>query len=129
MKKTKLDHMPKVLGFLTVIMLLLFSCSKDEVVEPVTNPLKGYSSGTNNGYFWSLWTSDGMTGSVNYSNGSGGNYSVSWNCNGNFTCGKGWSSGSKTRIVGYNCGSYSQPWRRCRRSCGAASPSSSTPPS
>ncbi|MGE5845618.1 MAG: glycoside hydrolase family 11 protein [Ignavibacteria bacterium] len=69
---------------------------------------EAYQSGTHDGYFWSLWTSDGLTGSVNYSNGSGGNYSVSWNCNGNFTCGKGWSTGSLTRIVGYNCGAYSQ---------------------
>jgi hypothetical protein len=69
---------------------------------------EGYQSGTHDGYFWSLWTSDGMTGSVNYSNGAGGNYSVSWNCNGNFTCGKGWSTGDRNRIVGYNCGSYSQ---------------------
>jgi hypothetical protein len=27
--------------------------------------------------------------------------------NGNFTCGKGWSSGTRTRVVGYNCGSFS----------------------
>jgi endo-1,4-beta-xylanase len=74
----------------------------------VSPKMRGYQSGTHDGYFWSLWTSDGLSGSVNYSNGSGGNYSVSWNCNGNFTCGKGWSSGSKTRVVGYNCGSYSQ---------------------
>jgi len=72
------------------------------------NAMSTYESGTNNGYFWSLWKSDGMTGYVTYTNGDGGNYSVSWDCNGNFTCGKGWSSGSSTRIVGYNCGSYSQ---------------------
>jgi len=69
---------------------------------------EAYQSGTHDGFFWSLWTSDGLTGSVNYSNGSGGNYSVSWNCNGNFTTGKGWSTGSTSRIVGYNCGAYSQ---------------------
>lgn len=92
------------------VVFLLTACNKDEDTmdfqPPKKSHLKGYQSGTHDGYFWSLWTSDGLTGSVNYSNGSGGNYSVSWNCNGNFTCGKGWSSGSKTRVIGYNCGAY-----------------------
>ena len=87
---------------------LMSSCEKEDLEESIPAvKLKGYQSGTHDGYFWSLWTSDGLSGSVNYSNGSGGNYSVSWNCNGNFTCGKGWSSGSRTRVVGYNCGAYS----------------------
>lgn len=96
------------LSFFAVILLLLFtSCEKENLDADVPAvQLKGYQSGTDDGYFWSLWTSDGMTGSVNYSNGDGGNYSVSWNCNGNFTCGKGWSTGDRNRIVGYNCGSY-----------------------
>lgn len=103
-----------------VLLSTLIGCSGDQptapahqeeagiVKVPTSMKSKAYQSGTHDGYFWSLWTSDGMTGSVNYSNGAGGNYSVSWNCNGNFTCGKGWSSGSLTRIVGYNCGAYSQ---------------------
>ena len=62
-----------------------------------------YESGTHDGYFWSLWTDD-QSGWVDYNNGSGGNYSVAWDYDGNFTCGKGWSSGSSTRIIGYNCG-------------------------
>jgi len=103
---------------LVTVMVLSIGCQNQPTApqeiakdtEQVTaNPkIRGYQSGSNGGYFWSLWTSDGLSGSVNYSNGSDGNYSVSWNCNGNFTCGKGWSSGSTNRIVGYNCGSYSQ---------------------
>jgi endo-1,4-beta-xylanase len=82
--------MKKVLSFSAVILLLFIGCSKEEIKTDVqTNRLKSYQSGTNNGYFWSLWKSDGMTGYVTYTNGSGGNYSVSWNMNGNFTCGKG----------------------------------------
>jgi len=103
--------MKKILSFAAFILLVgvLFSgCSKDDMEEIVPDvQLKTYESGTDDGFFWSLWKSDGLSGSVNYSNGSGGNYSVSWNMNGNFTCGKGWSSGSRTRIVGYNCGSFS----------------------
>jgi endo-1,4-beta-xylanase len=69
--------------------------------------LKSYQSGSDNGYFWQLWTDNG-SGYVDYQNGSGGNYSVSWDYSGNFTCGKGWSSGSKNRVIGYNCGVYNQ---------------------
>lgn len=103
--------MKKILSFTAFILLIgmLFpGCSKEEMDEVAPEiQLKTYQSGTHDGYFWSLWKSDGLTGSVNYTNGSGGNYSVSWNMNGNFTCGKGWSSGSRTRVVGYNCGSFS----------------------
>jgi endo-1,4-beta-xylanase len=66
----------------------------------------GYESGTDDGYFWQLWTDD-ASGTVDYNNGSDGNYSVSWDYTGNFTCGKGWSSGSTSRVIGYNCGYYS----------------------
>ncbi|MFD2284732.1 1,4-beta-xylanase [Pedobacter petrophilus] len=67
-----------------------------------------YQSGTNNGFFWSLWKSDGATGTVNYANGAAGNYSVNWNgFNGNFTCGKGYSAGSATYKIGYNLSAYS----------------------
>jgi len=105
--------MKKLLSFSAVVLLLFSGCSKDievipdaKVADTQQSHLKSYQSGTNNGYFWSLWKSDGMTGYVTFTNGSGGNYSVSWNMNGNFTCGKGWSSGSKTRKIGYNCGAF-----------------------
>jgi hypothetical protein len=105
--------MKKFLSISAVIMLFFVSCSKDEFTTDVNEAeateslLKSYQSGTNNGYFWSLWKSDDLSGSVTYKNGSGGNYSVSWNMSkGNFTCGKGWSTGSKTRKIGYNCGVY-----------------------
>lgn len=102
--------MKKLLGFSAFLLLVFFgSCSKelpdlDEFSYDASEAqLKGYNSGTNNGFFWFLWTDD-KSGSVDYQNGSGGNYSVSWNYSGNFTCGKGWSSGSPTRQIGYNIG-------------------------
>lgn len=100
--------MSKLLTFSVLLtVLLLAGCSKDDLdMDLQANELKTYQSGTNNGFFWSLWKSDGMTGYVTYTNGSGGNYSVAWNMNGNFTCGKGWSTGSKTRRIGYNCGAF-----------------------
>ncbi len=96
--------MKKMLMLSAVLLLILSSCSKDETIDVLPGyQLKSYQSGTNNGYFWFLWKDD-KPGTVTYTNGSAGNYSVSWNYTGNFTCGKGWSSGSTSRKVGYNIG-------------------------
>lgn len=54
--------------------------------------------------YWQNWTDGG--GQVSATNGSGGNYSVWWKNCGNFVVGKGWNSGSKWRVVNYNCGSW-----------------------
>jgi len=110
-------HLTLIVGGVVLIAILVFSigCQNQPTApqeaakdtEQVTaNPkIRGYQSGTNGGYFWSLWTDD-AGGYVDYQNGSDGNYSVSWDYNGNFTCGKGWSSGSTNRNVGYNCGAH-----------------------
>jgi endo-1,4-beta-xylanase len=96
--------MKKLLGFSAVIMLVLSGCSEPDAVAPQIQ-LKGYEQGTHNGWFWSKWTDD-RSGYVNLTLGSGGNYAVAWNYQGNFTTGKGWSTGSRTRRIGYNCGAY-----------------------
>jgi len=49
-------------------------------------------TGTNNGYYYSFWTNGG--GTVDYTNGAAGEYSVTWENCGDFTSGKGWSTGS-----------------------------------
>lgn len=52
------------------------------------------------GYFLSFWRD---SGSVEMELGTRGNYGLSWNVSkGNFVAGKGWRTGSSTRIVGYN---------------------------
>lgn len=50
------------------------------------------STGTSGGYYYSFWTDNAST--VTYTNGDAGKYSVTWNGDGNFVGGKGWSTGS-----------------------------------
>ena len=62
-------------------------------------------TGTNNGYFYTYWKD---SGSATMNLGAGGNYSVNWNLgSGNFVGGKGWSTGSSSRRIGYNAGIWS----------------------
>lgn len=63
-------------------------------------------TGTHGGYYYTYWK-DGGTASMNL--GSGGNYSVNWNLGNqyNFVGGKGWSTGSSSRRIGYNAGVWS----------------------
>ncbi len=61
-------------------------------------------TGTHSGYYYSYWKD---TGSASMTLGNGGNYAVSWNLgSGNFVGGKGWSTGSSSRRVGYNAGAW-----------------------
>ncbi|EQC26298.1 endo-1,4-beta-xylanase [Saprolegnia diclina VS20] len=64
------------------------------------------SSGTNNGFYYSMW-SDGVS-DVTYTNQAGGAYSVKWssasNGGGNFVAGKGWAVGAH-RTISYT-GTY-----------------------
>ncbi len=78
--------------------LLLLSLAQPLNAQTICNP----QTGTNNGFFCSFWKD---TGSACMTLGSAGNYSTSWNLgSGNMVCGKGWATGSSSRIVGYNAG-------------------------
>jgi endo-1,4-beta-xylanase len=62
-------------------------------------------TGSHNGYFFTYWKD---TGSATMTLRGSGRYSVNWNLgSGNFVGGKGWSSGSPSRRVGYNAGVWS----------------------
>jgi len=85
-----------------LLLALLMCCM---LAFPAVNALSATTittnqTGTHDGYFYSFWNQGGG-GSVTMTLGSGGNYSVTWsNCT-NFTCGKGWSTGS-SRSVSYS---------------------------
>ena len=72
---------------------------KDAVVPEIQ--LKAYSSGSNGGYFWSLYR-EGGSASISFPNG-GGNFQISYSGVNDVVGGKGWSTGS-SRTIGYNIG-------------------------
>ncbi|MDQ2075762.1 glycoside hydrolase family 11 protein [Marinimicrobium sp. ABcell2] len=62
-------------------------------------------TGTHGGYYFTHWTDGGGTACMTL--GDGGNYSYTWSNTGNFVGGKGWSTGTSNRVIGYNAGDYS----------------------
>lgn len=57
-------------------------------------------TGTDGGYFWSHWLD---TGSATMTMNGTGNYALTWNVlNGNYVGGKGWSTGTSSRVISYN---------------------------
>jgi endo-1,4-beta-xylanase len=105
--------MKKLLPFSAVILLLFAGCTKQDFNEDSQgNYQSGYtqedsplkSTGSNNGYFWSLYQEGG---SASISFGSGGNFAISYSNVNDVVGGKGWNPGSSSRNIGYNIGSLS----------------------
>ena len=81
--------------------LLLFGVAQQAHAQTINSN----QTGTHSGYFYTYWKD---SGSASMTLGSGGNYSVNWNLgSGNFVGGKGWSTGSSSRRIGYNAGVWS----------------------
>jgi endo-1,4-beta-xylanase len=95
----------KLLGMMAVAMLVFAGCSKeDDAVAPNAPQIhkKGsYTSGTNNGYFYSLYW-EGGSASISFPNG-GGNFQINYSNVNDVVGGKGWNPGG-TWTVGYNIG-------------------------
>ncbi len=96
--------MKKILSFLSVIsiLLLFFTCSEQNS-DGYAPKVQLRSTGTNNGYFWSLYNAGGT---ASLTNGAGGNFSISYSGVGDVVGGKGWNPGS-ARNIGYNVGALS----------------------
>src|SRR6186713_134734 len=62
-------------------------------------------TGTHDGYFYTSWRD---AGSACMTLGDAGNYAVTWNLGdrGNLVVGKGWSTGSASRRVGYRASAF-----------------------
>ncbi len=69
--------------------------------------VKNNGTGTNNGYYYSLYTSSGSA-TMTFPSGATypGNYAISWSGVGDMVGGKGWSTGS-AQSISYNVGSAS----------------------
>jgi endo-1,4-beta-xylanase len=65
------------------------------------------STGTDHGYYWSLYVSGGSA-SISFPDAGtyAGNYAITWSDVNDVVGGKGWSTGS-AQTIGYNCGSIS----------------------
>jgi endo-1,4-beta-xylanase len=91
----KLSRKGLLLVFLSVLLLSVTQQSNAQTI--CSN-----QTGTQGGFFYTFWKD---TGSACMTLGSGGNYDVNWNLgSGNMVVGKGWSTGSSTRRIGYNAG-------------------------
>lgn len=58
-------------------------------------------TGTHNGFYYSFWNQGGG-GATSMTLGAAGNYSTSWSNVSNFTAGKGWATGSPTRVINFS---------------------------
>ena len=93
---------------------ILAGCNKKSSIAetaPAGERLTGYvnedaqpeSTGSNNGYFWSLYR-EGGSGSITF--GNAGNFAISYSNVTDIVGGKGWNPGS-ARNIGYNVGALS----------------------
>lgn len=95
---------------LTSCLLILTGCKKDSSAPATVGQrstgydrsnLSEQGTGTDNGYFWSLYQ-EGGSANITFPNG-GGNFQITYSNVTDVVGGKGWSTGS-TRTIGYNIG-------------------------
>jgi endo-1,4-beta-xylanase len=98
-----------VLCCTTAFLLMLSSCKSDEAADatPEKKPSSafGVGQGTDNGYFWSLWTPTGTGANITFPNAPAnpGNFKIDYTNVSNVVGGKGWNPGA-VRNINYNVG-------------------------
>jgi endo-1,4-beta-xylanase len=104
-------QMKKMLSFSAVTLLLfsvllLSSCSENE--DKVAPEARLKSTGTDHGYFWTLYR-EGGSGNITFPNAGqyAGNFAISYSGVNDIVGGKGWNPGSSTRTINYNIGALS----------------------
>jgi peptidoglycan/xylan/chitin deacetylase (PgdA/CDA1 family) len=102
--------MKRIIGTLLLLIaasIFLAGCGlptgERQITDLGSRAITTSQTGTNNGFYYSFWTNGGGSSSMNL--GDAGNYSVNWSNVGDFTCGKGWSTGSG-HTISYNAGVY-----------------------
>lgn len=90
-------------GLMKLGLKMLLGAALSISLLTVTTPLNAQTitqntQSTQNGWFYSFWN-DFASGSASMTLGSGGNYSTTWSNIGNFTAGKGWSTGKADRVI------------------------------
>jgi endo-1,4-beta-xylanase len=89
-----------------VILLILVAAGCAAITANAQTTVQNNGTGTNNGYFYSLYTSSGSATMTLTDDYGGGNYAISWSNVGDMVGGKGWNPGGDIS-VGYNVGSAS----------------------
>jgi endo-1,4-beta-xylanase len=79
---------------LCILAVLLITIPQRATAQTITSS----GTGTNGGFYYSFWKQDN-TGSVSMTMGAAGNYSTTWSNCSNFTCGKGWQTGSNAPVT------------------------------
>ena len=76
------------------IAIILLTCIKGANSQTITKN----KTGIHDGFYYSFWN-DNTSGSASMTLQTGGRYTTKWNNVGNFTAGKGWSTGKEDRII------------------------------
>ncbi len=106
------------LTYSAMFLLLLSSCTKDntdvistpdnQVGQGVTQTEAGVGQGFDKGYYYSLWTDGSGSASITFPNANiPGNFKIDYSNTNNVVGGKGWQTGSSTRVINYNVGHVS----------------------
>jgi endo-1,4-beta-xylanase len=94
---------------------ILTGCTKEDNITPEKTVKKpssafGAGQGTDRGYFWTLWSGGGGTSDISFPNSATypGQFRITYT---NDACvgGKGWATGTDTRVINYNVGYLTGP--------------------